>query len=735
MKVAIVAESIYTFMSGAAVFTKRLIDQLSMREDIEEVIVITAGEKNDIKIEGKKKIYFFKALEFDIFKNFPLTLTKLKNIKNILKEEKVDIVHLQLPSPLCIAAGYYARQEGIPIVTTSHTQPDNILINFKIRSKHSKRIFYRYITFLYNFSDYIIFPSEHARKEANLNGLGKNLLNEVISNGIDIYKFSPAKKRQKRILFVGRLMKEKCIPTFIEASAIVSRIHPEYEFIIAGDGYLKESLKELANKINPKIRFTGFISDEELVKLYQTSQIFVLPSESELQGIVLLEAMSTGMVTIASDSEKSAARELANYTFKHKDSNDLANKILYLIENPKKVILLSKENRINISKDHNYKKIISSYIDAYHKAINIHRNKKPDKGKRKLKKVSLPFLYGYLSSRYMNNNYPLWIDFRVTSRCNLRCIYCDIPNQKLDEMSFPEIKTVLNKIDTKSFILLTGGEPLVRKDIGEIIDYIVFNTGHTVILNTNLLLLKEMYDKVKNCDGFYFSLDGTKDTHEKNKGKGTWNKVIDSLELLNSEKRGKISMTVITSNTTLEDIKTVLYFSKKYNILPAFQLVRHYEKSGKSKSFSPEKENAFKILDYLINQRKKGFIMMNSVKGLIAQKKILEDTLNTPCFSGRLFVTIDSDGVVGLCFSRPRNKEFLNLLDKNVNFKQALESLRKIKPHTIRCPGCSCMAPIEFALADLFNLDVIAHNNQSFSRFMKLENDYTKKQKTCNDGR
>jgi len=188
-------------------------------------------------------------------------------------------------------------------------------------------------------------------------------------------------------------------------------------------------------------------------------------------------------------------------------------------------------------------------------------------------------------------------------------------------------------------------------------------------------------------------------------------------------------MTVVTSNTTIEDIKCVLSLAKKYDIIPAFQSVRHYSISGDSKEFTPEKENALKIFDYLIQQRKKGVIMSNSLKGLIAQKKIIQNSCDLKCYSGKLFCIIDSDGVLGLCFSRPRNKEYLNLKDPGVTFRDAIKALNKVKPHTIRCDGCSCMSPIEFSLAGPWNLDVVNHNNQSFSRFIKLENDYVKNRK------
>ena len=334
------------------------------------------------------------------------------------------------------------------------------------------------------------------------------------------------------------------------------------------------------------------------------------------------------------------------------------------------------------------------------------------------------FIYGIMV-KYFNLSWPIWIDFRITYRCNLRCWYCDMPSAKIKEMSTDEVKKVIDKINAPGrVILLTGGEPLVRKDIGEIVDYFVFHSDCEVRFNTNLLLLKKRYNEIKNCDGFFFSLDGTKETHEKNKGAGSWKGVEEGLEILHTDRRGKISMTVITNNTTMDDIKSVLETCAKYEILPAFQIVRHYELSKDSRKLNPDMENAVKIFEYLLEQRKKGVKMMNSRKGLLGQIWLAKGSLKASCYSGRLLCTVDSDGAVGLCFSRPRHPKSLNLTLENVTFKDALHALRSVKPHTRRCPTCTCMAPIEFSFCNPLNIDALVDNYDSEKAFQRLEEEY-----------
>ena len=116
--------------------------------------------------------------------------------------------------------------------------------------------------------------------------------------------------------------------------------------------------------------------------------------------------------------------------------------------------------------------------------------------------------------------------------------------------------------------------------------------------------------------------------------------------------------------------------------------------------------------------------MTNSRKGLQGQIKLAKGTLDAKCFSGKLLCSVDSDGVVGLCFSRPRFKKSLNLTDENVTFKDALAALHAIKPHTIRCADCTCMSPIEFSLCNFINIDVLLDTYRSERMFQKREEEY-----------
>lgn len=139
---------------------------------------------------------------------------------------------------------------------------------------------------------------------------------EALSNGIDLTEFQPGKPDAKvlrkyglktgvkRVLYVGRVDPEKSIDKVILAfSQVLSQV-PEAELVVVGDGIALTELKEKASElgITDKVKFLGKIVPPELVEIYRGGTVFVTASETETQGIVLIEAAATGLPLIAVDA-------------------------------------------------------------------------------------------------------------------------------------------------------------------------------------------------------------------------------------------------------------------------------------------------------------------------------------------------------------------------------------------------------------------------------------------------
>lgn len=133
----------------------------------------------------------------------------------------------------------------------------------------------------------------------------------IIPNGIDVKRFSSEKPPLERycdgklnILFVGRMEKRKGIDCLLKAYALVKREFPDSRLIIGGpESGLREGYEKFTRERGLQdVVFTGYVTDEDLPRYYETAHIFCSPATGkESFGVVLLEAMASGRAIVASD--------------------------------------------------------------------------------------------------------------------------------------------------------------------------------------------------------------------------------------------------------------------------------------------------------------------------------------------------------------------------------------------------------------------------------------------------
>lgn len=173
----------------------------------------------------------------------------------------------------------------------------------------------------------------------------------AIHNGIDPSGFegeTPAKGREDgTVLFLSRLARQKGPLHFLAAAKKVLEIRPQTGFVIAGKGdMLGECIDyTLQNGIADRVRFMGYVPDDERTTTYRQNQVYVLPSVSEPFGISALEAMAAGTPTIV--SRNSGISEAVQHVLRvdHEDVDHMAEMILQILSSPALGAELSRNGR------------------------------------------------------------------------------------------------------------------------------------------------------------------------------------------------------------------------------------------------------------------------------------------------------------------------------------------------------------------------------------------------------
>ncbi len=126
----------------------------------------------------------------------------------------------------------------------------------------------------------------------------------IVHNGVDLNFYKPSKKSATPlVVYIGRLKKHKSLEVFIKMAKRILVEIPSVEFVVAGDGPDKEPLTALVKSLGleDKVKFLGKVSEDEKLKLYQKSWVFVNPSMKEGWGITSIEANACGTPVVASN--------------------------------------------------------------------------------------------------------------------------------------------------------------------------------------------------------------------------------------------------------------------------------------------------------------------------------------------------------------------------------------------------------------------------------------------------
>ncbi|MEI6281039.1 MAG: glycosyltransferase [bacterium] len=384
LNIAMICDPIGSNKSGVVVSTIRFAKLL--REKGHHVIFIGAKSKENKEHHHHDgvKTYRYRSIPVPKSGGWNLAFPTVRELKEVFKKEKIDIVHIILPMSGAIVAIRAARALGIKIVAHSHSQPENLFMDMpKIFQPTLYDLWNKYLTWVYGKAESLIYPSILA--QSLLDKLGKkNQPSTVISNGIDLKEFQTKPigdfferfnipKDVIKLLFVGRLYPEKSIDTLIKAIPYIINKHRDTHLLLVGTGHQRLKLEKLVEKlkINKYVTFLGLVSEEDKIHAYNASDIFILPSLAELEGMVVLEAMACGKPIIIADAKMSASRFFVDgngFLFKTKDHKDLAHQALKLIVDAdmrKKLGAVSFER----SKQYDIHKSADLLEEVYYKAL------------------------------------------------------------------------------------------------------------------------------------------------------------------------------------------------------------------------------------------------------------------------------------------------------------------------------------------------------------------------------
>ncbi|NPV26629.1 MAG: glycosyltransferase family 4 protein [Firmicutes bacterium] len=261
-------------------------------------------------VETNPNIFRFLSVRPPTNPDFSLAVPISPRLGYTIKRLQLDIIHVHSPFLLGRLGARYARRYRIPLVFTYHTLYDQYVHYVPFGQRLTRDLMVHWSRHFCNQCDLVITPSSKVKEL--LRQYGVKVPIKVLPTGINVDKFATGDSvwvrqryhlnpKTKILLFVGRLGKEKNVDFLLYAYRQVVDHFPDSVLLIVARGPEEQAMRDLARELGlgERVIFTGFLQGNELVNCYHGADLFVFPSVTETQGLVLVEAMAARLPVVA----------------------------------------------------------------------------------------------------------------------------------------------------------------------------------------------------------------------------------------------------------------------------------------------------------------------------------------------------------------------------------------------------------------------------------------------------
>jgi len=305
------------------------------------------------------------------------------SVCRVIKKNDINLIHAHFAYPEGFVGLLAKKRSGKPLVVTIHGYDILVEPSVGYGVRLSKRID-AIVNRVLNCADAVIAASQATSNEACKIVTSVDKVH-LIPNAVDLHKFDPklddSKTRRQlgieghTVIFALRSHEPKYgLEHLIKAARIVAKERQDAIFVIGGDGSLRCYHEQLATRlgVKEKIVFAGTIPQQAVPYYYAASDIVVVPSLQEAFGLVVSEAMACGKPVIGTNVGGIPDQIIDGYNgflVRPRNSAEIAEKILWLISNPKEAKRMGTNGRKMAEEKFDLDKRIDKIIKLYETLI------------------------------------------------------------------------------------------------------------------------------------------------------------------------------------------------------------------------------------------------------------------------------------------------------------------------------------------------------------------------------
>jgi glycosyltransferase involved in cell wall biosynthesis len=304
MRIAIFSEVYWPMVSGVGVTLDRLVQALSARGHA--VRVYSAAYGLPPGTVDRPEVHRSPGVPLFLYPDVQWAFPRQREIVDDLARFRPDVVHVATEFSMGLAGVKAANQLAIPIIASSHTDYQKYAARYGVR--WVLRMGWIYLRWFYSHAERVLVPSRVYQETLERQGVHHV---GVWTRGVDPEQFHPrfrSEAYRRRfgvgpddllVSYIGRLAREKDINRLLRAWEAVRSERQGAQLVLVGQGPMAEVL--LRRPI-PGVHLTGLLSGRELSEAYASADVFVFPSSTETFGNSLIEAMASGLPSLAVDA-------------------------------------------------------------------------------------------------------------------------------------------------------------------------------------------------------------------------------------------------------------------------------------------------------------------------------------------------------------------------------------------------------------------------------------------------
>lgn len=312
MRIGLFTDTYFPQVSGVATSIKTLKTEL---EKLGHTVFIFTTTDEDVNRYEDWDIIRIPSVPFFAFKDRRVAYAGFTDAIKIASRYKLDIIHTQTEFSLGILGKMVARELGIPVVHTYHTQYEDY-VHYIAKGRIIRPSMIKYfVRAFFRDLDGVICPSEIV--EDLLTGYDIPISKRVIPTGIDLAKFDRPEileediaelRRQLGIeldetmlLSLSRISHEKNIQAIVKAMPKILSENPKVKLVIVGGGPYAVELQSMISELDlsSNVQLTGMIAPSDTALYYKAADFFISASTSETQGLTFLESLASGTPILA----------------------------------------------------------------------------------------------------------------------------------------------------------------------------------------------------------------------------------------------------------------------------------------------------------------------------------------------------------------------------------------------------------------------------------------------------